>query len=338
MRRFGLHKKRPQLDPADARAQAELREWRRKHFRILVCIDGSDESYEGLRFAAQMGRHDECDIILAFVRPIDQGMRTGGLQVRVARENMLEWGLELPGVRYLKKGLDILVDEGHMDDGWDATTAHTDVWGDPLGDNKIEYRHESGKSIVLKLKTAPDAASGILDQYELGPYNVMILGQPSRWRGEFRSLWQAGVVQKVAMLSPCSVLVARPRLDDNGKGHLICTDGTARSFDAVRRDAVLAKHCGNPITLFGVALDKEDRTRVEETVAQAREMVEGMGIAVRDALVGVGDPAEQIIEAGGGHSLIAVSDSGQSRLKRFLVGSVAFDVMGRARNSVLNVR
>jgi hypothetical protein len=51
--------------------------------------------------------------------------------------------------------------------------------------------------------------SGILDQYELGPYNLMTLGEPSRWQGEFRSFWDAGVVQKVAMLSPCSVLVAR---------------------------------------------------------------------------------------------------------------------------------
>ena len=42
--------------------------------------------------------------------------------------------------------------------------------------------------MVLKLKTAPDAANGILDQYELGPYNLMILGEPSRWRSEFKAL------------------------------------------------------------------------------------------------------------------------------------------------------
>ena len=66
----------------------------------------------------------------------------------------------------------------------------------------------------------------------------MILGEPSRWQGEIRSFWNAGVVQKVAMLSPCSVMVARPR--KNGKGHFICTDGSEQSLDAVRRDAVLA--------------------------------------------------------------------------------------------------
>ena len=92
----------------------ELQEWRSKRFRILVCVDGSEESYEGLRFAADIGSSDECDIILCYVRPIDQGLRTGGLQVRVARENLLEWGLELPGVRYLKKGFEILLNEEKM--------------------------------------------------------------------------------------------------------------------------------------------------------------------------------------------------------------------------------
>ena len=38
------------------------------------------------------------------------------------------------------------------------------------------------------------------------------------------------------------------------------------------------------------------------------------------------------------YGLIVVSDSGKSRLKRFLVGSVAFGVMGRSETSVLNVR
>ena len=314
----------------------ELAEWRSKRFRILVCIDGSEECYEGLRFAAQIGRSDDCDIILCYVRPIDHGLRTGGLQVRVARENILDWGLDLPGVGYLKKGLEILIQEGEMAEDWNATTSTRAVWGDPLGDTKTEYRHENGKSIVLKLKVAPDAASGILDQYELGPYNLMILGEPSRWQGEIRSFWNAGVAQKVAMLSPCSVLIARPRQD--GKGHLICTDGSDQSLEAVRRDAVLAKHCGMPITLFSVALDMESRTVAEDTVARAKSMLEEMDIAVAETAVGVGEPVGQIVDAGKEHTVIAVSDSGKSRLKRFLVGSVAFGVMGRSNTSVLNVR
>ncbi len=314
----------------------ELRDWRSKRFRILVCVDGSEESYVGLRFAAEIGQSDECDIILAYVRPADQGLRTGGLQLRVARENMLDWGLELPSVKYLKRGFELLMEAGHMEEEWDAVHTHTDVWGDPLGDNKIEYRHESGKSIVLKLKTAPDVVSGILDQYELGPYNLMTLGEPSRWQGEIRSFWDAGVVQKVAMLSPCSVLVARNGAERTG--FLICTDGSEQSFDAVRRAAVLARHCDSPITLFSVTPDHEGQPRAEEVVARAKAMLEDLDIQVAGTAVGVGNPVDQIVEAGAGHGVIVVSDSGKSRLKRFLAGSVAFGVMGRAKTSVLNVR
>ena len=126
---------------------------------------------------------------------------------------------------------------------------------------------ESGKSIVLKLKVAPDAASGILDQYELGPYNLIILGQPSRWQGEISSFINAGVAQKVAMLSPCSVMVARPRR--NGKGHLICTDGSEQSLEAARREAVLAR-CDD----YPKAGEDSQRARCETFLAEGEAVEE----------------------------------------------------------------
>ena len=93
----------------DKRYDNEESEERRKRFRILVCLDGEEEGYRGLRYAARMGgAHKDCDIVLLYVRPIDQGLATGGLQVRLARENILNWGLELPGIRYLKEGLSML--------------------------------------------------------------------------------------------------------------------------------------------------------------------------------------------------------------------------------------
>jgi hypothetical protein len=101
--------------------------------------------------------------------------------VRVARQNLLEWGLELPGIEFLRHGLNMLLEEEFLGGEWDEHIDHSNVFGDPLGDNKVEYRARSGKSVVLKLKTAPDVASGILDQYELGPYNLIVVGPPKRW-------------------------------------------------------------------------------------------------------------------------------------------------------------
>ena len=85
---------------------------------------------------------------------------------------------------------------------WDQQSAHTDVDGDPLGDNKIEYRNESGKSIVLKLKTASSVAGGILDQYDLGPYNLIILGSTEGQGNFVKSFWDPAVAERLQCMHP----------------------------------------------------------------------------------------------------------------------------------------
>ncbi|MCP4300033.1 MAG: universal stress protein, partial [Gammaproteobacteria bacterium] len=290
-------------------AIADSPEWRKMRFRVLACVDGSDSSYDGLRFAAQIGKADECDIVLLNVRPVDQGLRTGGMQVRLARENLLNWGLELPGVEQLKRAFDLLLEYGHSVHEWDRQHAHSEKWGDPVGDSKIEYRSDNNKRIVLKLKVAPDVAAGILDQYELGPYNLVIMGEPSRWQGELRSLLHASITQKVAVLSFCSTLITRRY--EPGHGFLICTDGSSQSRLAAKRASVLAHICGESITLLSVTTSSGGVEKAERLVERTKLIVEGHGIPIVRTLVRVGDPTETIIEEGKDYSLTVVSDSGK---------------------------
>jgi len=336
---MGLFKRSPlseRQERAVEKTLAQLRAQRRSRFRVLACIDGSEQAFNTVRFAARLTPGDDCDIIILYVRPIDQGLWSGGLQVRVARQNMLDAGFELPGLRDLKRALEILREEGVPAEDWPKTTGHQDAWGDPLGDNKVEYVSAEGKSVVLKLKTAPDAASGILDQYELGPYNLMILGEPSAWRGEVYSWFGSGVAQRVAMLAPCSVLVARGSLDK--KGFLICTDGTARSMQAVRRSAVLAHMAGRPITLFCAADKKKNLKWADANVKAARSLLTAIGIKVRKTLTAIGRPHEEIVKAGEDYEVIVVTDEGRTRLQRVLRGSTATEVVRWAKTSVLDVR
>ena len=149
----------------------------------------------------------------------------------------------------------------------------SNAWGDAAGDTKVEYNEPEGRSVVLKLKTAPDVAGGILDQYELGPYNLMILGEPSRWRGEFKAFFDSGIVQTVTTMAPCSVLVARNSLDR--RGFFICTDGSSRAMQAVRRAAVLAHMTGEPITLFSVAPDAAAQTGRRRSRGQCQGPAQG---------------------------------------------------------------
>jgi nucleotide-binding universal stress UspA family protein len=313
-----------------------LRQQRRNRFRILACIDGSEESFITVNFAARLAVNDECDIIVLYVRPIDQALWSGGLQLRIARQNMMDSGFELPGVRDLKRSLAILKEEGIDVESWPQEASHQDAWGDPAGDTKVEYKDPKGRSVVLKLKTAPDAAHGILDQYELGPYNLMILGEPSRWRSEFKAWFGTGVVQEVVTHAPCSVLVARPSLGK--EGFFICTDGSSRSMQAVRRAAVLAHMSGASITLFSVAPDEAALPAAEEAVANARALLKAMKITVADTRTAVGDTTEEIIETGSSYRIVVVTDEGRSRLQRIFRGSTASAVVHNARTSVLDVR
>jgi nucleotide-binding universal stress UspA family protein len=313
-----------------------LRAQRRNRFRILACINGTDDDFEPVRYAAHFAKTNDCDLIILFVRPIDQGLHSGGLQVRLARQNMMEAGFELPGVRHLKQALNVLKEEGIDPESWPREAGTQDAWGDPAGDTKVEYKGPQGRSVVLKLKTAPDVTNGILDQYELGPYNLMVLGEPSRWRGEFKAFFDAGVVQQVTTLAPCSVLVVRKGTEKSG--FFICTDGTSRSMQAVRRAAVLAHVTGEPITLFSVGDSEAERGAAEEAVANARALLKAMKIPVLETKVAIGNAVEEIVERGSLYKVIVVTDEGRSRFQRLFKGSTATDVVRRARTSVLDVR
>ncbi len=315
----------------------EEREKRHERFRILVCINGTDTSYEGLNLAAEIGRDNPCDIILLYVRRIDQGLNSGGLQVRIARQNMLDWGLELPGIQYLRRGYEMLLDQGYLTKDWRTKTSHTDIFGDPLGDNKVEYRSGKKKRIILKLKTAPTVSSGILDQYELGPYNLIIMGPPKRWRGGFQSFIEPSSVQKVAMLSPCSVLTVRNSLD-NKKGFLICTDGTRHCTKSMKQAAVLAENLKRPITIMSVAGEEKQLPIIKGRLKVAKQQLKDMGIENVKTIARVGDPKDEVLTVSKRFAMVIVADSGKSRMKRFLKGSIAFDIMGQAPVSVMNVR
>lgn len=308
-----------------------------KRFRILVCVDGSDESYRGLRYAARLGGGVDADICLLFVRPVDQGLRSGGLEARVVRENLLEWGLELPGTKHLKKGQEILTELGLMSDDWAQQTVHVDKQGDPLGDNSIIYTSSSGKKVTLKLEVAPDIVGGILEEAESGGYDLLIIGASERWQtGIIKTIWDPAVAQKVVARSPCSVIVAREL--EQGRGHLICTDGTENAIDIARKDAILASRCNCPISLITVAAEPVTEAEGADILLRTRRAIEEEGPAVVESLLKMGDPVAEIVRAGAGYSVIVIGRSSKRRKWWLFETDIAYQVLERAENSVMIVK
>ena len=314
-----------------------MEQYEEGRFRILVCIDGSEESYRSLRYAAKMGKGVEADIVLLHVRRMDRGLQSGGLQVRVARENMLNWGLELPGIQYLRKGKDLLIDVGYMAPDRRTEWAHADVAGDPLGDNRITYIGRNKRKVILKLKVAHDVASGVLEQWELGRYDLIILGASNRWtRKGFSTFRDPAVAEKVATHAPCPVLIARQLLV--GHSHLIYTDGSETAKETVRRDAEFAHLCESLVAVIAVAPDVESEATAAGHAAEAKEIIESMGIEVFETIVRVGNPVEELIEAGADHSIIVVPDFEQKGLKALFTRSMEIELMRRAQCSVMIFR
>ena len=204
-------------------------------FSILVCIDGTDASYRALRHAVRIGSGTDADLTLLYVRPIDQGLRTGGMQISVVRENLLDWGLELPGAAALRRGRELLVELGWLNKDWQTEFAHVDVQGDPLGDNAIVYSSPKGRSIVLRLLIAPSVASGILDEAKLGEFDLLIVGMPEGEKGSGPGFVSRKIAKRVAREHTGAVLVTRNR--EESDGHLVCIAG----YEGLRRCSAKAR-------------------------------------------------------------------------------------------------
>jgi len=308
-----------------------------RRYRFLVCLDGSEESFRGLRYAARLGGGVDVDVVLLYIRSIDRSLSYERIRERPKGDSLLAWGDEVPGVGYLQKGRDLLIELGVMSADWAEEADHVPVVGDTVGDNKVVFRSDNGKEVVLKLKVAPDIATGILDQTKIRDYDLIILGAADTWReSNAGGFWDSSMIEKVVKEAPCSVLVARDL--EVGHGHLICTDGSDRATEVVRADAVLANRCQCPVSLISVAANESKEAEARSHVENAKSMLAGLGIEVQDTLTPVGEPVREIVEAGPDYSLIVVSDSDVSGLQRILMGSVTMKVLKEAYNSVMVAR
>ncbi|MXW92843.1 MAG: universal stress protein [Rhodospirillaceae bacterium] len=306
-------------------------------FSILVCIDGTDASYLALRHAVRIGSATDADLTLLYVRPIDRDLQTGGMQISVVRENLLDWGLEMPGATALRRGRELLVELGWLDKDWQTEFAHVDVQGDPLGDNAIVYSSPKGRSVVLRLLIAPSVAAGILDEAKLGEFDLLIVGMSEGEKGSGPGYVSRKIARRVAREHTGAVLVTRARED--GDGHLVCVASYEGSIVAAQKHAEIASLCAAPVFLLSVARTVDFLPDSKKSAATAKERIEKAGIPVSGTTALVGDPVALIVEQGRPHSLIVVSRfQKRTGWRQIFSNSIAFKVLKHAENSVMITR
>lgn len=305
------------------------------NLRILICIGGGPEAYTGLRFAARLSRETCAEVDLLYIRPLDSGLKSGGMEVRVARENVLDWGLELPGLRHLKAARDILLEMGQINEGSGDPWRYHDLSGDDAGEYIREYHNPCGGKISLRLRTAPDVTSAVVDEADRFGADVVIVGGSDIPKTGLKKFLSAKpLALKIAAHAGCSVIVARQL--EPGHGHLICVKDSERCRAMLPKAVRCAQACQCPITILSVARDETETETARLAVEQAAAVFRQGGLEPEATLVKVGKPSDIITDLGGDFSLIVLAESGKPWFAKGF--SVAHDVAARARNSVLIIK
>jgi nucleotide-binding universal stress UspA family protein len=316
------------INELDSASEAE----QSQRFNILLCIDGSEESKRGLKYAVKIGSGNDADITLLYVRPIDKGMKSG---VDLARQNMLDWGVELPGMRALKEARDQLIELGYLGGNWKEEDVRKRVYGDPIGDSMKSYTDTDGNHIALKQMVSPSVASGILDECDLNPYDLVIIAMAGKGAKNVAGKINWAVTRTVVNEYRGTILLAR-EIEEN-HGHLICVSDE-KSIEAAKKDAILASRCNCPVHLISVAPDQSSLANAINAITKAKAAIEAAGVAVVSTETVIGHPADEIIKRGTEFSVIVMADTSIKGFRRFFQTSTAYEVLQHAHNSVMIVR
>jgi len=303
--------------------------------RILICIGGGPEALNGLKFATRLSQQACANIALLFVRPLDSGLNSGGMEMRVARENVLDWGLELPGMAHLRKARDLLINLGEISKESSDSWHYRELSGDPAGEYIREYASPCGGTISMRLRTSSDVTTAVIDEADRCNADIIIVGgSPKPKEGLRKFLSPRPMALNIAAHSNRSVIVARHL--EPGHGHLVCVEDTETTRAMLPKTLRIAHACNCPISFLSVAENEEGREQAQKAVDDAAAYYRKYGIEPHETLVEIGNPAEVITEIGYDFSLIVMGESEKPWFAKSF--SVAHDVAASARNSVLIVK
>ncbi|MBF0564209.1 MAG: universal stress protein [Nitrospirae bacterium] len=306
---------------------------RKSEFKVLICIDGSNDALRGMRYGARLSSGIGADITIFHVRSDDRPEAVGG-QPHVQNGDAGNWGMSVPELRYLEEAREALVSFGWMSDNWSEDISRS-FDGELLGNFQTCYKSPNGQKINLKMKSGRNVAAEILDEAQGGGYGLIILGASKVKRG-FGRFFVSSEVQKVVVHAPCSVLVAREL--EEGHGHIVCLDGSERAYEVMLKDFTLASLCSCSVSLLSVATKSEDEETHKRVISEGLRRLREAGFESLDNRVAIGNPVEEIVKYGRRYSVIVVASDAQVGLRRFFMGGTAFNLVLNADNSVMVVR
>ena len=250
------------------------------NFKVLICIDGSTEALTGMRYGAKLGNGLDAEITILHVKSGNGNMASTTANTENA-DGEVAWGVAIPGINYLVEAKDTLMYYGWMTDKWNEDNVRT-FQGNPLEDFQILYQSPEKRKITLKMTTGHNVASKILAEVESGGYSLVIMGA-SKKKSALDRILLSSEVQKVVVHAPCSVLVAREL--EAGHGHLVCLDGSEKTYNAMIKDLMLANNCACSVSLISVAENSSKEAVAKEIIAEGKRRAKDNGLEVDQAIV-----------------------------------------------------
>ena len=301
---------------------------------LLVCYDGGTEARAALSCVGALAAAKPVNVTVLFVRP--KAPSGYSEMVDLAREKIVDWELDLPGLVVLHEAEEMLVVQGQVEEGEAGQPAKLRHGVKQLGKGLLEVhflgRHD--ENVRLRLRDGGDVAGVILNEMDSLPYDMVVMG--SRGKKGLKRWVMGSTAQRVALFSEKTVLVVR------GKSELhkvmVCTDGSDAAEHAVRFVGPLAKAKGCEVTVCCVARDEAERADAERVVDRATSLLAESGVESGKQVAAGDSRAEAILKGSEGYDLVVLGVSGKSHMRRFLVGSVPLKVLEYSSASVMIVK
>lgn len=322
--------------------------------RILVYTDGSECSDAAVKLAGRLTVDMKADIKVLYVREIHRNSHEK--YVESAREKVIEWGLELPSVRELKRAEEILEKAGVVRETPEPISEGLVFKKSEKGGHTLHLSYAHGE-MYLKSRVG-NPAEEIIWEAEENDYNLVVMGLH---RGKFEDFSIGGVTHKVAVYAKLPVLVVKK--DVKLERMLVCTDGSEQAEEAIHCAAHIAKDIGAKVVLLSVfqpveafedssvpELSEDMKEKLRKKVSEfpipekkylddGKRLFKQIGIEAETKFVEGGATQEILREANEGkYDLVVTGSRGLSGLKRLIMGQVSSNVLEKAETNVLIVR
>jgi nucleotide-binding universal stress UspA family protein len=301
---------------------------RKSSARILVPVDGSEQSLQAAETAAVIAKKTGAVVTVLYVLPMSKPY-TG-----------LEAKINIPRYSFALSYADIGPKYGIPQSVLSELARRLEQEGERIvGDAEAVFREENLKVNSMTVRDK-DPADAILKQAEKG-YGLIVIG--GHGENEKDPFAVGSVTKNVVRHSKVPVLVAKETSAVSNM--LVCIDGSDHSMVALNYSARLAEKLGSKVTLLNVQepLLKELAANVCNDLGESI-LTKPMNTLKKKKLdfekrIECGVTSDSIVEAAetGKHDLIVLGSKGHSTARRFALGSVSDDVIHKAKHSILIV-